>query len=237
MITYIYSGYIYIVVTVIIWILSKILLCEIFHHVIISHKDIVSSDHYLIFVKDQGGSWFELNITKWPAKILKAIEESTQHSLKRHRLQNICSPRWSKNTFLKVLCIKRTKKMKLMSAHFRRLWMHSIFVSSGWSHNNYNQILHIKPHSNVKHYLQLLWNSKESDDHIKKMNCNWNRSELWYKNGLSFKNNFKVQIFFNENKVSLFVTCFHLSLFTFTYLSLWSFWIFLVMVDQQLKMT
>ena len=168
MITYIYSGYRYIVVTVIIWILSKILLCEIFHHVIISHKDIVSSDHYLIFVKDQGGSWFELNITKWPAKILKAIEESTQHSLKRHKLQNICSPRWSKNTFLKVLCIKRTKKMKLMSAHFRRLWMHSIFVSSGWSHNNYNQILHIKPHSNVKHYLQLLWNSKESDDHIKK---------------------------------------------------------------------
>ena len=63
MITYIYSGHIYIVVTVIIWILPKNL-CEIFQHVIISHKDIVSRDHYLIFVKDQGGSWFKLNIRK-----------------------------------------------------------------------------------------------------------------------------------------------------------------------------
>ena len=89
---YIQWSYIYIVATVIIWILPKIL-CEIFHHVIISHKDIVSRDHYLIFVKDQGGSWFELNIRKCPSKILRAIQESTQHSLKSHKLQNICSPR------------------------------------------------------------------------------------------------------------------------------------------------
>ena len=34
--------------------------------------------------------------------------------------------------------------------------------------------------------------------------------------GLSFKHNFKVQIFFNENNVSSFVTDF---LFMFTYLS------------------
>ena len=103
---------------------------------------------------------------------------------------------------------------------------HGMIIKSGLSHVKRNQVLQIKPENNVKYFLQLFWDSKESDDHIEILNCDWNRSKLHTKICLSFKSNFKVQIFFTENNVSLF---FH-SFLVWYYLRLYIFWSMIILI-------
>lgn len=49
--------------------------------------------------------------------------------------------------------------------------MHSIFIKSGRLNDKRDHVLPLEPESNLKCFLQLLRNSKESDDHIKKPSC------------------------------------------------------------------